>query len=303
MRIGVTGATGLIGEALCESLTDDGHQVRVFARDPERAKTKFPAAEAVRWEAGSGVAAEAVAGLDALVNLAGESIAAGRWTSSRKKAIVDSRVLGTRGLVEAISAAGTNAPKILVNGSAIGFYGSRGDEKLDEESAGGGGFLGDVCRKWEAEAVKAESAGVRVVLLRTGIVLSTNGGALAKMLPPFRMFAGGPLGDGSQWMSWIHLDDEVALIRHALESEDTAGPLNATAPNPATNKEFSRTLGKVLGRPSFMPAPGFALKLLMGEMAEALLLEGQRVLPKRALESGFQFKFPQLEAALRHLLS
>lgn len=302
MRVGVTGATGLIGRALCADLSEDGCELVVFSRSAERAQSKFPDAQCVQWDAQSpDLQTGAFEGLEVVVNLAGESIAEGRWTEERKRAIRASRVGGTRKIVQAISQC-KQPPGVLVNGSAIGFYGNRGDEQLDEESSGGTGFLPDVCRAWEAEAKKAGEAGARVVLLRTGIVLSPEGGALAKMLTPFKMFAGGPLGDGSQWMSWIHLSDEVRLIRHAMEKDEVRGPLNATAPSPATNKEFSQTLGKVLGRPAFMPAPAFALKFLMGEMAEALLLEGQRVLPRKAENTGFQFQFTQLDAALRHLL-
>ncbi len=299
MRVGVTGATGLIGAELCRSLFKDGHQVVAFGRDPNRLKSVSPGLEPVAWEADAPLPGESLKGVDAVVNLAGEPIAAGRWTASRKKAIVDSRINGTRHVVAAMAESGC---KFLVNGSAIGYYGDRGDEPLSEESSPGHGFLASVCGRWEAEALKGEKQGLRVALLRTGIVLSPKGGALAKMLTPFKLFAGGPLGDGSQWMSWIHLEDEVALIRHLLEDAQARGPVNATAPNPATNQVFSTTLGKVLNRPAFMPAPAFALRLLLGEMAEALLLEGQRVLPKAAEAAGFQFKHPQLEAALRHLL-
>lgn len=301
MRVGVTGATGLIGAELCRSLLADGHQALALGRDAERIKSRIPGADALQWEAGSTLPPDAFDGVDAVVHLAGEPIAGGRWTASRKKAIADSRIFGTHDVVEAMVGSKTG-PKLLVSGSAIGFYGNRGDETLDEGSPAGSGFLASVCRRWESEALKGADRGLRVVLLRTGIVLSPKGGALAKMLPPFKLFAGGPLGSGDQWMSWIHLEDEVRLIRHLLESSKTVGPVNATAPNPVTNLEFSKTLGKVLARPAFMPAPGFALRLLLGEMAEALLLEGQRVLPQAALANGFQFKYPQLEVALRHLL-
>ncbi len=299
MRVAVTGATGLIGSALCHSLVQDGHQVVAFGRDPERIKKSASGMEAFSWDADTPLPPGTLQGVDAMVNLAGASIADGRWNHDRKKAIVDSRIHGTRHVVEEMSKSGC---KLLVNASAIGYYGDRGDEKLSEMSPAGHGFLPSVCARWETEALKAEKQGIRVVLLRTGIVLSPKGGALAKMLTPFKLFAGGPLGDGSQWMSWIHLDDEVNLIRHLLEDGQLTGPVNGTAPNPVTNKEFSTILGKVLGRPAFMPAPAFALRLMLGEMADALLLEGQRVLPKVAEAGGFKFSHPQLEAALRHLL-
>ncbi len=302
MKVAVTGATGLIGKALCEELLQDGHAVVALGRSPERVKALFPTAEAVAWEAASGPpSAESMADVDAVVNLAGESIAAGRWTEARKQAIRESRVLGTRHLVNAI-VGGEKKPGVLVNGSAVGFYGNRGDERLDEQSRPGNGFLTEVCLQWEAEAAKAEAAGIRVVLLRTGIVLAREGGALSKMMLPFKMFVGGPLGDGKQWMSWIHLTDEVRLIREALSNPKLSGPLNATAPDPRTNAEFSKALGKALGRPAFLPTPGFAMKLLLGEMAQSLLLDGQRVYPQKALDSGFQFEFEKLEKAFSDLL-
>ncbi len=302
MKIALTGATGLIGTALCENLLRDGHQVVALGRDPEKIRARLSGVEAVQWEATAGPPpAEALETVDAVVNLAGESIASSRWTTSRKQAIRDSRVQGTRHLRKALAASDAK-PAVLVNGSAIGFYGDRGEQQLDERSDPGSGFLSDVCRQWEAEALEAESEGIRVVLLRTGIVLSAEGGALQKMLPPFKMFAGGPLGSGKQWMSWIHLADEVGLIREAISNPELSGSLNATSPDPRTNAEFSRALGKALGRPAVLPAPGFALKLLLGEMAQALLLEGQRVYPQKALDAGFRFQFPKLEEALADLL-
>ncbi len=302
MKVAVTGATGLIGKALCEELLEAGQEIVALGRSPEKVKAKLPEAEAVEWDARQGPPpAGALEGVSAVVNLAGASIASGRWTESRKQAIRDSRVEGTRHVVEAIRAC-SSPPAILVSGSAIGYYGNRADERLDEQSPPGSGFLTEVCVQWEAEARRAEEAGVRVVLVRTGIVLSADGGALEKMLLPFKMFAGGPLGSGEQWMSWIHLDDEVALIRAALDDEKISGPLNATSPDPRTNRQFSKALGRALGRPSLLPTPGFALKLMLGEMAESLLLEGQRVYPKKALDSGFQFQYPELEPALADLV-
>ncbi len=301
MKVAITGATGLIGRPLCRSLLADGHELVILSRNPDKAKETIPDATALRWVAGAPLPAEAIEGSQAVINLAGTPIAEKRWSDKRKAAIRDSRVMGTKNVVTAIGKA-TNRPRILINGSAVGYYGSRQDEELTERSKPGDGFLSDVCVEWETEAAKATELGVRVVLLRTGIVLSTEGGALAKMLLPFKMFVGGPLGTGKQWMSWIHLDDQVSLILHALGADGLQGPLNATAPNPVTNREFSKTLGRVLGRPAFMPTPGFALKMVFGEMAESLLLEGQKVLPERTLESGFSYRYPELEGALRSLL-
>ncbi len=303
MTIAITGATGLIGKSLCPRLQREGKDLVLFARNTRSAQSLFPGARVIEWDAVAGPPpVGSLDGVDAVVHLLGEGIAAGRWSSSRKKAIRESRAEGTRNLVEALGRS-SRPPGLLVSGSAIGFYGSRGDEPLDESSERGGGFLGDVCQAWEEEALAAEALGIRTVLLRTGIVLSPSGGALAKMLLPFRMFVGGALGSGKQWMSWIHIDDEVGLIRHLLNSDGLQGPVNATAPGPVTNSEFSKTLGRVLGRPSILPVPGLVLKLLLGEMAQELLLNGQKVLPQRVLASGYQFKFPELEGALRDLLS
>ncbi len=303
MKIAVTGATGLIGKSLCTRLQREGKQLVLFARNTRSAQSSFPGARVLEWDAVAGPPPMgSLDGVDAVVHLLGEGIADGRWSSSRKKAIRESRIEGTRNLVEGLRRS-SQPPGLLVSGSAIGFYGSRGDEELDESSERGDGFLVDVCQAWEEQARAAEALGIRTVLLRTGIVLSTHGGALAKMLPPFRMFVGGALGSGKQWMSWIHMDDEVGLIRHILTSDEFRGAVNATAPGPVTNSQFSKTLGRVLGRPSILPAPGLVLKLVMGEMAQELLLNGQKVLPKRALASGYSFKFPELEGALRDLLT
>ncbi|MFQ5739347.1 MAG: TIGR01777 family oxidoreductase [Acidobacteriota bacterium] len=302
MRIAVTGATGLIGHALYQQLFGHEHQFILLARNPEEAQSRFSGARIVQWEAAAGPPPkEPLEGVEVVVHLAGESIAAGRWTEARKRAIRTSRIEGTRNLVKGLSCL-ASPPRVLVSGSAVGYYGDRGNELLDESSRPGSGFLADVCRQWEREALEATRLGIRVVLLRTGIVLSARGGALAQMLPPFKMFLGGSLGSGRQWMSWIHLEDEVELILTAIRNESVEGPLNATSPHPRTNKEFSKSLGKVLRRPAFMPVPGFALRMLMGEMAQCLLLEGQRVLPKKAGQIGFQFKHPRLESALRNLI-
>ena len=301
MKIAVTGATGLVGTALCESLSRDGHQLVLLARRPERARQAFPMAQVVPWEATSGPSSTGpLEGLDALVNLAGEPIAAGRWTRARKKAIGESRAMGTAHLVEAVSRC-QSRPRVLINSSAVGFYGNRGDEIVEEDSAPGVGFLASVCREWENQAEQSSRLGVRVVLLRGGLVLSTKGGALPRILLPFKAFLGGPVGSGKQWMSWVHIDDEVGIIRYAIDQDDIRGPVHCTAPNPVTNQEFSRELGKVLRRPSFMWVPAFALRILFGEMADTLL-EGQRVVPRKLEAAGYRFHFPELPEALRDLI-
>ncbi|MFQ5928439.1 MAG: TIGR01777 family oxidoreductase [Acidobacteriota bacterium] len=302
MRIGVTGATGLIGSALCQSLIQDNHEVVVLARNPEKVRQNLSTAKVFTWEAISGPPPEqSMDGLDALVHLAGEAIAEGRWTARRKRAIRGSRVAGARNLVQAILRS-KNPPKVLLSGSAIGYYGPRGDQLLEETSSPGKDFLAEICQQWESEAMRATESGVRVVLLRTGLVLSTEGGALPRILPPFRMFVGGPLGSGRQWMSWIHIKDEIEAIRYAVTKDEIEGPINLAAPNPVTNREFSRELGRVLGRPAFFRVPGFALRVLFGEMAESLLLQGQRVLSKKLQQAGYKFRFPQLNGALLDLI-
>ncbi|MCZ6486100.1 MAG: TIGR01777 family oxidoreductase [Acidobacteria bacterium] len=302
MKLAVTGATGLVGGALCQNLIQAGHQVVALARNPEKAREKLPTVEAVAWDATSGhPPIEALEGLDAVVHLAGEPVAAGRWTSQRKKMIRESRVAGTRNLVEGLSHC-QNPPKVLVSGSAIGYYGTQGDGLLEETNHPGNDFLAELCQQWESEAKRATDSGVRVVLVRSGLILAREGGALPRMLPPFKMCVGGPLASGTQWMSWIHIKDELEAIEYAIEHDEIEGPLNLTAPNPVTNEEFSRTLARVLRRPAFFRVPGFVLRLLLGEMAETLLLKGQRVLPKKLEQSGYQFSFPNLSRAFEDLL-
>ncbi len=309
MKVVITGGTGFIGRALTASLLKDGHEVVILTRS---SSPRVPSgARAATWPAGGssvemapgweGALDGALDGAKAVVNLAGESIAAGRWTPEQKERIRRSRVEGTRALVEALSRAGRK-PDVLISGSAVGYYGPRGDEDLTEAGGPGRDFLSQVCQAWEAEARRAEDLGMRVVLIRTGLVLGRQGGALPKMLLPFRFFAGGPVGSGRQWISWIHLDDLVGLIRFAIDNEQARGPVNGTAPNPATNRAFSEMIGKVMGRPSWLPVPGIVLRLALGEMAEALLLNGQRALPARALELGYRFRYPDLEPALRQVL-
>jgi hypothetical protein len=295
MRISVTGSSGLIGSALVPFLTAQGHEVGRVVRSTT-------AAGAWRWDPGAGhVDAGAVNGKDAVVHLAGETIAAGRWSAARKARIRDSRVRGTRVVAEAVARADPR-PKALLCASAMGFYGDRGDERLTEASAPGRGFLSEVSREWEEACAPARDQGVRVVNLRFGIVLSPAGGALAKMLLPFRLGAGGVVGSGKQWWSWVALDDVVGAIRHALVTAGLSGPLNVAAPSPVTNAEFTRTLGRVLARPTLFPVPVFAARLAFGEMADALLLASARVVPERLQQTGYVFRHPELEGALRHLL-
>jgi len=301
-RVVVTGATGLIGKALCKRLIEKGYAVVVFSRDPAAARGQVPdAAEYVAWEpAESGPWMSAVDGAYAVINLAGASIAGKRWNPRYKQAILNSRVIGTRGLVNAIEQA-ANKPSVLINGSAIGYYGFRDDTKLDESAAPGSDFLANVVKAWEAAALKAEGLGVRVVLVRTGIVLDKREGSFPLMMLPFRLFVGGPVLPGSQYFSWVHLADEVGIILFALENEQVRGPINATAPEPQTNKEFSATLGRMMGRPALFPVPGFALRLVMGEAAQ-LVTTGQRVIPHKAQDLGYQFQFPTSEAAIRDVV-
>jgi hypothetical protein len=295
MKILVTGANGLIGGTLVPFLTTGGHEVVRLTRGPTRAG-------AASWDPERGtIDREALEGLDAVVHLAGENISTGRWTAEKKARIRDSRVEGTRLLCEALAGL-RRRPTVLVAASAIGFYGHRGRDVVDEDSAPGGGFLADVCREWEAATVSAAAAGVRVVNLRIGVVLSATGGALASLLTPFKLGVGGPVGSGRQYMSWIAIDDVADAILFALTTPSLAGPVNAVAPTPVTNAEFVRTLGAVLSRPAILPLPAFAVRLLFGEMGEELLLSSTRVEPHRLQAAGFTFRFPTLEPALRHLL-
>ena len=287
----IAGGSGFLGMALADAWRAAGHQVAVLTRRPRREGD-------VAWSPDGGVQAwrAAIDGADAVVNLAGEGIADQRWTAARKRAILDSRVRATRAIVTAINAAVVK-PGTLISGSAIGIYGDRGVEPLTEESPAGSDFLADVCRAWEAETA-ATAPSTRVVLLRTGVVLAKDAGALPQMALPFRFFAGGPVGSGRQYLSWIHLADWVAMVQWALATAAVTGPLNVTAPAPATNAAFARALGRALRRPAVLPAPSFALRLGLGEMADALLLGGQRVLPAKAQRLGFEFSYPALDDAL-----
>jgi hypothetical protein len=304
MRVTLTGATGLIGPSLIASLRERDAQVTVLTRDPERAKAKLGDVEAVHWELGAEPApATALAGRDAIVHLAGEPVAQ-RWSAKVKQAIRESRTVGTRNLIEGIRAVAQEAgqrPGTLVSSSAIGYYGAHGDEPLDEDAAPGSDFLAEVCVEWENAAAAARELGLRVVQVRTGVVLDSDGGALSKMLPPFRLGVGGPVASGRQYISWIHAEDLAGMMLAALEDERWSGPVNATAPEPAMNRDFSKVLGRVLGRPALLPVPGAALRLLYGDMAE-IVTSGARVLPAKPLVLGYQFRHPQLEEALRSAL-
>ena len=297
MRVAITGSTGLVGSVVVTSLSAAGHEVVRLVRRPPA-----PGEKAVRWDPEKGeVAAGGLEGLDDVVHLAGENIASGRWNAARKAAIRASRVNGTRLLCDALAGL-ARPPKTLVCASAIGYYGDRGADVLTEESPPGAGFLPDVCREWEAASEPAARKGIRVVLLRIGVVLSLKGGALSRMLPPFRAGLGGVIGNGRQYVSWVALDDLVGIVLHALRSGELRGPVNAVAPVPVTNRELTEALGKVLSRPTLFPVPAFALRLAVGEMADALLLSSARVIPRRLEETGYPFRFPELPAALNHLL-
>jgi uncharacterized protein len=306
LRVTVTGATGLIGRALIAALQARQAQLTVLSRDPVRAAAMLATGagapvETVRWESMGGPAPpQALAGRDAVVHLAGENVAQ-RWTPRVKEAIRESRVIGTRNLVAGLGHAQPR-PHTLLSGSAIGYYGPHGDEPLDEEASAGNDFLGQVCAAWEAEAGKASELGVRVTQVRTGVVLDPGGGALAKMLPAFRLGLGGPVAGGRQYMSWIHRDDLVAMMVAALDDERWVGPFNATSPEPVTNRDFSRALGRALRRPALLPVPGAVLRLRFGEMAE-IVTTGARVVPAKPLVLGYQFRHAHLAGALRSAIA
>jgi uncharacterized protein (TIGR01777 family) len=287
MRVLLTGGTGFIGDPVARALRAAGHDVTIVSRHPG-----YVTGKAIPWD---GVRA-AMRETEAVVNLAGESLADARWTAARKRAIVDSRIESTRALVDAIAAASPR-PTVLVSASAVGFYGPRRDEELDETAAPGEGFLAEVCRRWEEEAFRARDLDVRVVALRLGVVLGPGGGALGKMLLPFRAALGGPLGNGKQWMSWIHRADVVGLVLAALTGPAYAGPVNATAPAPVRNRDFTAALAKTVHRPAFLRVPSIGLRLVLGEMAD-MLLTGQRVVPAAARAAGYEFRYPEIYGAL-----
>ncbi len=293
MNILITGGTGFIGSALSRDLRDAGQSVVVTTR------RQTDSSEMLTWNPPELIPPDIISNFDAVVNLAGESIASGRWTMARKARLVSSRIDTTRALVQSMKDAGPG-PEVLLSASAIGYYGPHGAEYVTEKTPPAQDFLADLCKAWETEALKAEEAGARVVLIRTGVVLGEGGGALAQMMIPFKLFIGGHIGSGEQWLSWIHMDDEVGIIRHALENGSVSGPVNMTAPDPVTNKEFSSALGKALGRPSWLPVPGFVLKIALGELGQ-IALTGQRVIPEKALETGYEFKYPEVNGALKDI--
>ena len=305
MKIAISGATGFVGSRLVERLHTEGHRILVLTRNTTFAQKvfpfqAFPNLEIISYTPGvSGIWQDSIAGCDGVVNLAGEPIAEGRWTPERKQEILNTRKLGTQKIVAAIAKANPQ-PTVLVNTSAIGYYGTSETASFDEDSASGNDFLAQVCQEWEAEASKVKDANVRLVILRFGIVLG-NGGALGKMITPFKLFAGGPIGSGQQWFSWIHLDDIVSLIIQALTKPTMEGVYNATAPQPVRMNDLSTTMGNVMNRPSWLPVPGFAIEAILGDGAK-VVLEGQQVLPKRTLESGFEFQYPNLPSALKQIL-
>jgi uncharacterized protein (TIGR01777 family) len=313
MKILISGSTGLIGHELVNFLQKNGHSIGVLVRKKKKCsdsgcgcpcdKGSAGQIQEIFWNPDTGeIDRNELEGYDGVVHLAGESIAEGRWNAAKKQRILESRVKGTELLCSALSQL-KSKPKIMVSSSAIGFYGSRADEELSEKSTAGEGFLADVCKKWESATVSAKNAGIRVVNLRTGMVLSKKGGALGKMLFPFKMGLGGVIGSGKQWMSWIGIDDLVGLIDFALQETGVVGPLNGVAPNPVTNREFTKSLGKVLGRPTIFPMPGFIAKIAFGEMADALLLSSTRVVPSEAIRYGYRFKWNRLEECLAGLLN
>lgn len=303
MKILIAGSSGLVGTALVESLGQAGHTVCRLLRPESAAKAAGARPSvAVRWDPGTGELEGAAAGADALVNLAGVSIASGRWTAERKRALYGSRVDTTRVLVKAAGQLHPR-PRVLVSASAIGYYGSHGDEELGEDSEPGNDFLAGLARDWEQEALRAEDSGMRVVCLRFGVVLARTGGALQRMLLPFKLGAGGRLGSGKQWMSWVTLAEAVSVVRFALENESLRGPVNTVSPNPARNREFTAALAQALHRPAIFPAPAFALRLALGEMADALLLVSQRVVPWKLSALGYEFIHPELAGALAAVLA
>jgi uncharacterized protein (TIGR01777 family) len=307
MRVFVTGGTGLVGRRSVRALRGRGDEPVVLSRRATTAREQF--GEGVRVVEGdpmqAGAWMDAVPDCDAVIHLAGENVFGRRWNAAVKQLLVDSRVQSTRHVAAALARKPLRAdgrPRVLVNASAIGYYGPHGDEELDENSPAGDDFLARLCADWEREAAAAERAGARSAMVRIGVVLDREGGALAKLLTPFKLFAGGPVGGGRQWMSWIHHEDMTGLLLLALDRDEARGPLNGTAPNPVTNRDFSKALGRALQRPSFFPTPGLFLRLGLGEVAE-VVLTGQRVLPRRPLALGYSFRYPTVDAALQQILA
>ena len=297
MKILISGSHGLVGKALGSELSKGGHEIVSLVRE------KSEAASEIEWHPNQGsIDSERLSGFDTVIHLAGESIASGRWTDDKKRRIRESRVKGTTLLSEAL-ARSSKPPATFISASAIGYYGDRGDELLNEESGPGNDFLAEVCLAWEKATAEAEAKGIRTVHARFGIILDQNGGALSKMLTPFRMGVGGKIGDGKQWMSWIALTDVISGLKFVLENSSISGPVNFVAPNPVTNGEFTKTLGEVLGRPTLFPMPAFAVRLAFGEMADALLLSSAKVEPERLKDTGYRFHFAKLHPTLENILS
>jgi uncharacterized protein (TIGR01777 family) len=305
MRIVIAGGSGFLGSPLAEMYAEEGHDVRILSRSLKPGEmrhdsgTGVPGITRVGWNADgkTGSWSAVLEGADALINLAGESIAGKRWTPKRKALLRDSRILPTRGLAAAMREA-AQPPPVFVSGSAVGYYGPAGDEARTEASPAGAGFLAQLCDEWEREAQAAARSGVRVVLLRSGIAIEKSGGALPEMMRPFRFFVGGPMGSGRQYISWIHRLDWIEIVRWIVQTPEVSGPVNATAPHPVTNRQFARALGRAMRRPSIVPAPSFALKLVLGELAQSILT-GQRVLPTVAQKNGYHFRYPELDQAFR----
>src|SRR5215831_4183285 len=301
--VAIAGATGLIGTTLAAACARDGIPVSALVRDTARGAERLPSATLHAWDATRGSPpAGAFDGVDVVVNLVGEALADKRWSDARKKQLRDSRVVATRALVDAIRDL-PKRPRLLISASGVGYYGNRGEEILTESASAGTGFVAELVRDWEAEAMRAADIGLRVVVMRSGVVLSKDAGILRKLLPPFRMGLGGPIGGGGQWLPWIHLEDEIGLFRHAMSHEAVTGPLNAVAPEPVTNGEFARALGEALGRPAVLKAPAFALRLRFGSLVDEVLLASQRVMPVRTLETGYAFRHPLLREAMAEVLA
>lgn len=291
----ITGGTGFIGSALSSGFLSNGHNVVITSR--HRDGLWYEDRGILKWRPPDLIPADIMSRINTVINLAGEPITSGRWTKARKDRILSSRIETTRAIVESMRAV-KPVPGLLISASAIGYYGPRGGEYITEEGSPGEDFLAQVCKAWEEEALKAQDLGVRVVLLRIGIVLGPKGGALPRMALPFKLFLGGPIGSGRQWFSWIHMDDVVGIIRHIIENTTITGPVNLTAPQPVTNKEFSSALARVLNRPAWLPVPALLLRIALGELAD-ILLTGQRVIPEKILKAGYKFKYQRIEEALR----
>lgn len=300
MKIIIAGGSGLIGLSLAANLAETNYDVIILSRSPEKMRHLPSGVVAHKWDGqtaeGWGHLAD---GAKAIINLAGEGIADGRWTAERKVRIRNSRVYPGQAIVQAIEAASTK-PEVVIQASAVGYYGPQNDAKITEETPSGNDFLAEICRAWEDSVAPITNMGVRLVRIRTGVVLSLDGGALPKMALPFKLFAGGPIGSGKQWLPWVHLNDTVAAIQYLMETKAASGPYNLTAPNPLTNAQFGHVLGKVLGRPAFMPTPALAMKLIFGEMS-TVLLDGQRAVPEKLQALDYKFQYPDAESALRDL--